>query len=117
MYCHKFFAILSNSFIFSDSVVRVLVYFWDFLLIRWTGRYQREEDAASAGNWVESAIFNRIGTIQIIISLAWLYISSRWKVHFLIRAEAFGERGKGQEVSLSEIAFIYQKKKKKWFFY
>lgn len=64
MYAHKFFAILINSFIFSDSVVRVFVYVWDFLLIRWTGRYQREEDAASAWDWVESAIFNRIGTIQ-----------------------------------------------------
>lgn len=106
MYCQKFFAILSNSFIFSDSVVRVFIYFWDFLLIRWTGRYQREEDTASAGDWVESAIFNRIGTIQMIISLDWLHISSSCEVHFLTRAEAFRERGKGQEVSLSEIALI-----------
>lgn len=73
------------------------VYFWDFLLISWTGRYQREEDTAQAGDWVESVIFNRIGIIQIIISLAWCIYPPDGKFTFSQELRHSGKEGKDKK--------------------
>lgn len=59
---HKFFAILSSHFILSEYIIRLSVYFWVFffLIIRWAGRNQSEEDAASAWYGVDSAVFSQL---------------------------------------------------------
>lgn len=114
MYAHKFFAILINSFIFSDSVVSVFVYVWDFLLTRQTGRYQREEDGASAWDWVESAIFNRVGTIQK--ALLGCISPPDGKFPFSQELRHLGKEGKDKKCHFLK-SHLFTKKTKKWVFY
>ena len=90
--CHEFFGTGSNCFIFSDSVMRLFVYFWGFPLIKRTGRNRRGEEAAPAwwGGGGASCTHRRC-TVQMIRSLTWLHVFSRWKP---LPRQSTGVRGK-----------------------